>query len=194
MSTAGRGQQEKTVNAGLNNINTGSGIQTQAGNLANSELNTSGGLSPLVSKQLANEQGMIGKAYQGASQAANRGLSQRGMGVAPSGLQASITNTGINNQGQAETGAVGNAFGTQNNLNQVALNPAIAAEQAQAGNIGASTGANKALNSMPSTGQQVFSGLQGLANTGTGMMMGGGSLLSGLSKFGAGGGGGGGGY
>ena len=51
--------------AGENNIASGQGILGNATNVANSEVNTSGGLSPLVGKQLANEEGQIGKAYQG---------------------------------------------------------------------------------------------------------------------------------
>ena len=85
------------------------------------------------------------------------------MSAAPSGLQASITNSAINNAGQAKTGAIGNAFGTQNELNQTALNPAISALGATTGATNAATGANTALSQMPSTGANVFSGLQGLA-------------------------------
>jgi hypothetical protein len=166
MATAGRSQQTKTASSGLSNITNGQGIENQAGQLANSEMNLSGGLSPLVSKQLASESGQIGKAYSGQAQAAQRGLSQRGMGVAPSGLSASIANTGVNNAGQAQTGAIGNAFGTQNQLNNQALNPEIAANQATSGDISTSTGANTALSQMPSTFGNIMSGLSGLSGIG----------------------------
>jgi len=179
MSTAGRGAQQSTVNQGQSNLGYGNNVENQAQNYATQAMNLSGGLSPLVSKQLANEQGQIGKAYQSAGQAQQRGLSQRGMGSAPSGLSASIANTGVNNLGQAQTGAIGNAFGTQQNLNATALNPALAAEGAQAGNIGDASGANQALASMPSLGQQIFSGLQGVANSAGNVMGGYGKLLQG---------------
>ena len=163
MGSAGKGQQQTTAGAGLNNINSGQGILGNATNVANSEVNTSGGLSPLVGKQLANEEGQIGKAYQGATQAALRGNTQRGMGVGPSGLTASVENTGINNAGAARTGAIGNAFGTQNTLNHSAYAQPISALGAENGAINASTGANTAYANMPSTGANIFSGLQGLA-------------------------------
>ena len=163
MSTAGRSQQQGVVKQAGQGITTGQGLENQAQNIASSEINTSGGLSPLVSKQLANNEGQIGKAYQSAAQGAERGLAQRGMSAAPSGLQASLQNSQINNAGQAKTGAIGNAFGTQNELNQTALNPAINALGATTGATNAATGANTALSQMPSTGANVFSGLQGLA-------------------------------
>ena len=122
MTTAGRSQQQGVVKQAGQGITTGQGLENQAQNIASSEINTSGGLSPLVSKQLANNEGQIGKAYQSAAQGAERGLAQRGMSAAPSGLQASLQNSQINNAGQAKTGAIGNAFGTQNELNQTALN------------------------------------------------------------------------
>ena len=163
MSTAGRSQQENTVKQAGQGITTGQGLENQAQNIASQSINTSGGLSPLVSRQLANNEGQIQKSYASAAQGAQRGLAQRGMSAAPSGLQASITNSAVNNAGQAKTGAIGNAFGTQNELNQTALNPAISALGATTGATNAATGANTALSQMPSTGANVFSGLQGLA-------------------------------
>ena len=163
MSTAGRSNQQSTVKQAGQDVTTGQGLENQGQNIASSEVNTAGGLSPLVSRQLANNEGQIGKAYTSAAQGAQRGLSQRGMGVAPSGLQASIQNSAINNAGQAKTGAIGNAFGTQNELNNTALSQPISALNATTGGVNASTGANTALSQMPSTGANVFSGLQGLA-------------------------------
>lgn len=155
--------------------------------LNNSMVNANGGLSPLVSKQLANEQGMIGKTYSDAAKAANRGLAMRGMGAAPTGLQSSITNTAINNAGQAQTGAVGNAFGRQLELNQGGLNydvgqqklydPLRALDTAtSAANAGANAGA--ALNKEGSTlgdigsGLGTIMGLGGFANLGGNLMHG----------------------
>ena len=169
MATAGKGEQTRTAAAGLNNITTGQNLVKQGQNVANSEINTNGGLSPLVSKQLSNEQGMIGKTYQTAAQAANRGLSQRGMGVAPSGLSASITNSGINNMGQAQTGAVGNAFGTQNQLNNTALTQPINALNATTGATDASTKANTAESQIPSMFGNVMTGLSGLTGIANGI-------------------------
>ena len=164
MGSHGRGNQETAVNTGTAALNTDAGTVGQAQNIAGSEINTSGGLSPLVSKQLANEQGLIGKAYTTQAQAANRGLAQRGMGVAPSGLSASINNTAINNAGMQDTNAVGGAFGTQNQLNQTALNPVIAAEGAESNGLNASTNANTAYSNMPTTAGNIGLGLSGLAN------------------------------
>lgn len=168
MSTAGRSNQQSTVKQAGQDVTTGQGLENQGQNIASSEINTNGGLSPLVSRQLANNEGQIGKAYTSAAQGAERGLSQRGMGVAPSGLQASIQNSAINNAGQAKTGAIGNAFGTQNELNNTALAQPISALNATTGGVNAATGANTALSNMPTMGGQIFSGLQGLAQTGIG--------------------------
>lgn len=176
MSTAGRSQQQNTVNQANTNTGIARGLENQGQGIASSEINTSGGLSPLLAKQSANEQGQIGKAYQSAVMGAQRGLAQRGMGVAPSGLQASLQNSQINNAGQAKTGEIGQAFGEQNALNQTALNPAISALNAGTGAINASTGANTALSNMPTFAGQVFSGLQGLGNTAGNVMNGYGSM------------------
>lgn len=170
MSTAGRSQQQNTVKQAGQNVTTGQGLENQGQNIASSEINTSGGLSPLVSKQLANNEGQIGKAYSSAAQGAQRGLSQRGMGVAPSGLTASINNSAINNAGEAKTGAIGNAFGTQNELNNTALAQPISALNATTGGVNSATGANTALSNMPTLGGQIFSGLQGLSNSATNMV------------------------
>ena len=164
MSTAGRSQQENTVKQAGQGITTGQGLENQAQNIASQSINTSGGLSPLVSRQLANNEGQIQKSYASAAQGAQRGLAQRGMGVAPSGLQASITNSAINNAGQAKTGAIGSAFGEQNMLNNQALAQPISALGATTGATNAATGANQALSNMPTIGGQIFSGMQGLAS------------------------------
>ncbi len=179
MGSAGVGQQKTTAVACESNITSGQGILGNATNVANSEVNTSGGLSPLVGKQLANEEGQIGKAYQGATQAALRGNTQRGMGVGPSGLTASVENTGINNAGAARTGAIGNAFGTQNTLNNTAYAQPISALNAENGSVNASTGANTALNNMPTIAGQIFSGLQGLGNSAGNVMSGYGKMTAG---------------
>ena len=162
MSTAGRSQQQNTVKQAGQDITTGQGLENQGQNIASSEINTSGGLSPLVSRQLANNEGQIQKSYASAAQGAQRGLAQRGMSTAPSGLQASITNSAINNAGQAKTGAIGSAFGEQNMLNNQALAQPISALGATTGATQAATGANQALSNMPTLGGQIFSGLQGL--------------------------------
>ena len=164
MSTAGRGNQKNVSNQATNNIGTGQGLENQGQNIASSEINTNGGLSPLVSRQLAGNESSINKAYTSAAQGAQRGLAQRGMGVAPSGLQASLQNSQIQNAGAAKTGAIGNAFNTQQELNQTALNPAISALGATTGATNAATGANQALAAMPTTAGNIFSGLQGLGN------------------------------
>ena len=179
----GRGQLSSASNAGQQNTQQAQGIASQdqgiqngyrnsGDQIVNSQTNTQGGLSPLVSKQLANEQGMIGKAYSTAATAANKGLAQRGMGAAPSGLTASINNSAINNAGQAQTGAVGNAFGTQNQLNQGSLgydvgqqsqyNPLNALQVANQG-VNATTGAASALNKAGSTLGDVGTGLGTIA-------------------------------
>lgn len=159
----GRGTLATAGNNATTAANEGSNLYNQGENIANSEINTSGGLSPLVSKQLANEQGQIGKAYAGASQAQDRGLAQRGMGAAPSGLAASIKNTAVNNEGMADTGATGAAFGTQNQLNNSALSQPTNALGAQTGAINAGVNAGTALNKAGSTAGDVLSGLQGLS-------------------------------
>lgn len=175
----GRGALGNAAQAGQTATQSGQNLVGQGQKIADSEINTSGGLSPLVSKQLANEQGMIGKTYADASRAANRGLSMRGMGVAPTGLTSSIVNTGINNAGTAQTGAVGNAFGTQNQLNNTALAQPISALNATTNGVNATTNAGTALNSAGSTLGDVGAGLSGLAGIG-------GSLFGAGGMFGKG--------
>jgi len=186
---ANRGGQSTQSALNISNRDTGvqQGYQAQGDKIANSEINTNGGLSPLVSKQLANEQGMIGKTYADASRAADRGLAMRGMGVAPSGMSASIRNTGINNAGQAQTGAVGNAFGLQNQLNNGVLNydvgqqqlydPLRALHTANEG-VEATTQAGSALNKAGSVLGDVGSGIGSLMGMATGL-----SGLGGISKL-----------
>lgn len=183
---ANRGGQSTQKSLDIANRDTGvqQGYQAAGDKIANSQVNTNGGLSPLVAKQLANEQGQIGKAYSTAAQASQRGLAQRGMGVAPSGLEASIRNTAINNAGTAQTGAVGNAFGTQNQLNQGALNydvgqqqlydPLRALHTANEG-VEATTQAGQALNKAGST--------LGDIGTGLGTVLGAATSLKGLGGF-----------
>lgn len=163
----GRGALGAAATAGQDATKTGQDITSTGQRIANSEINTSGGLSPLVAKQLATEKGMIGKTYASAAQAGDRGLAMRGMGVAPSGLSASIKNTAINNEGQAETGATGNAFGVQNQLNNTALAQPISALNATTGGINATTGAAEGLNKAGSTLGDIGSGLSGLAGLAT---------------------------
>lgn len=91
----------------------------------------------------------------------------RGMGSAPAGLTASIKNSAVNNAGNAETGAVGNAFETQNRLNNTAYNPAIEATNAVSNSVNAATGAGSALNKAGSTLGDIGSGLSGLASIAT---------------------------
>lgn len=175
----GRGALGNAAQAGQTATQSGQNLVGQGQKIADSEIDTSGGLSPLVSKQLANEQGMIGKTYADASRAANRGLSMRGMGVAPTGLTSSIVNTGINNAGTAQTGAVGNAFGTQNQLNNTALAQPISALNATTNGVNATTNAGTALNSAGSTLGDVGAGLSGIAGIG-------GSLFGAPGMFGKG--------
>ena len=167
MATAGKSEATKTAAAGLNNVAAGQNLQNLGTKIAGSEINLNGGLSPLVAKQLADEKGQIAKTYSTAAGAADRGLSQRGMGVAPSGLSASIKNSAINNEGEAETGATGGAFGTQNQINNTALAQPTAALNATNNAVKASTDANTAEASIPSTFSNVMSGLSGLAGLAT---------------------------
>lgn len=191
----GRNQLASASDAGVKNTKTAQNIAGQdsqvqntyrnsGDKIADSQVNTEGGLSPLVSKQLANERGLIGNTYKGATAAAQRGLSMRGMGSAPTGLQSSINNTAIQNQGVAETGAVGNAFGTQNALNQGVLNydvgqqhlyDPLRALQVSNEGVNATTEAGKALNSAGSTLGDIGSGF--------GTVLGAASGLKGLGGF-----------
>lgn len=72
-----------------------------------------GGLNPYLSQQFAREKEQIGKAYGDSVAAAQKGLTQRGMGVAPSGMNASIVNTANRNAGEATTNAYGDAVNRQ---------------------------------------------------------------------------------
>lgn len=180
----GRNNLQSAADAGNANTTQAQHIANQGQQIANSEINTEGGLSPLVSKQLANEKGQIGKAYADAAGAADRGLSMRGMGVAPSGLSSSIKNTAINNRGIAETGAIGNAFGTQNELNQNALKIPLGALSVANGGVDSATNAGTALSKAGSTLGDIGSGLSGLAGIG-GSLFGAGGMFGHGSKGGA---------
>lgn len=184
----GRGQLASAADAGVANTNQAQGIAKSTQNLAGQEVDASGGLSPLVQKQLANEQGLIGKAYSNAAQSQDRGLAQRGMSAAPTGLSASLKNTAINNAGQAQTGAVGNAFGLQNQLNQTAYDPSMRALGVANGGVDATTNAGTALSKAGSTLGDVGSGLSGLAGIGSSLFSAGGIFGKG-SKGGTFGGG-----
>lgn len=174
----GRGELQSASTAGVNNTKQAQGIANDAENIAKSEINTSGGLSPLVSAQLANQKAQINKAYTTAAQAAQRGLAMRGMGVAPAGLDASIRNTAINNEGQAETGATGNAFGVQNELNNNAFKQPLSALDVANSGVNATTNAGTALNKAGSTLGDIGSGLSGLAGIGASIFGGGGPLAA----------------
>lgn len=164
----GRNNLQTAANQGNQDTSTAQGIEQQGQGIANSEINTSGGLSPLIAKQLANEKAQIGKTYQGAAQAAGKGLAMRGMGAAPTGATSSLTNTAINNAGNAETGAVGNAFGEQNQLNNTALNQPLSALNTANNSVEAATGAGTSLNHAGSTLGDIGAGLAGITGMGTG--------------------------
>lgn len=163
----GRNNLQTAANQGNTNTSNALGTTSATNRIANQEVNTAGGLSPMVSKQLANEKAQIGKAYSSAAGAADRGLTMRGMGAAPSGMTASLRNSAINNAGEAQTGATGNAFETQNRLNQTAYDPVIAAENATSGSVNAATNAGQALNKAGSTLGDIGSGLGTIAGIGS---------------------------
>jgi hypothetical protein len=175
----GRNNLQTAANQGNQNTTQAQGIANKAQGIADSEVNLSGGLSPLVSKQLGNEQGQINKAYSGAASAAGRGLAMRGMGVAPSGMDASIKNTAIDDAGRAQTGAVGNAFGVQNSLNNSAYAQPLNALSVANGGVEAGTGAGAALSKAGSTMGDIGAGLTGLAGIGNSLFRPGGMLAPG---------------
>ena len=165
----GRNNLQTAANQGNQDTSTAQGIEQQGQNIANSEISTNGQLSPLVSKQLANEKAQIGKTYATSAQAAGKGLAMRGMGAAPTGAASSLTNTAINNAGNAETGVVGNAFGEQNELNNTALTQPLNAVNTANEGIGAATNAGEAVNKAGSTLGDIASGLGTIVGLGTGM-------------------------
>lgn len=166
----GRNNLATAANQGNQNTSQAQGIANSATTLANGEVNSSGGLSPLVAKQLSNEQSMIGANYKNAAAAAQKGLTMRGMGAAPTGASSSITNTAINNANTAKTGAIGNAFATQNQLNNSAYAQPLNALQTANGGVNAATNAGTALNKAGSLGGDIFSGLSGLTGIGANLV------------------------
>lgn len=83
-------------------------VYRQAGDKTADQLFTmpaNGGLNPYLSQQFANEKSQIGRAYGDQLAAAQKGLTERGMSAAPSGMQASMINSNNRNVGAAETGA-----------------------------------------------------------------------------------------
>jgi hypothetical protein len=142
---------------------------------------SNGALSPYVKAQLAQQKNDIDKTYQSQSEANIRGLAQRGMGGAPTGLRASITNTAGQQAGQAENQAYANAMNNTAGLglqgvnymqNQEQIFDPLKAQQVEAAliNSGAnaySTGANAGYDRTKegSLAGDIFSGLSNLATT-----------------------------
>jgi hypothetical protein len=95
------------------------GIQNTARNAGNRSagqlfnLPADGGLNPYLKEQFGREKEQIGKAYGDTLAAAQKGVTARGMGVAPSGASTSMINTAGRNAGEAETGAYGDAVNHQ---------------------------------------------------------------------------------
>lgn len=185
----GRGGLQQTQNTGnslattANNVaNQDQGIQkgyrNSGDSIINSMTSTNGGLSTGLRKQLANEQGQTGQAYQRVAQAGLRGLSARGMGSAPAGAASSIANTAGNEAAGAQTGEIGNAYGQQNQLNlaganydqgqQQLYNP-LNAVQAGSSAVNAATGAGQAVNKAGSTLGDIGAGIGTLAGAATGL-------------------------
>jgi hypothetical protein len=176
----GRGQLNTAANQGnqlggmaINKANSDTQLQNgyrgQSDVLNNSLVNTNGGLSSVVAKQLANQKAQIAKTYQNAALAANRGLAQRGMGVAPTGLESSIRNTAINNEGQAETSAVGDAFGKQLGLNENGLNY-LANQQRVYNPVEDINAGSTAVNAAPKAGEAESQAGSLLGDIGAGLM------------------------
>jgi len=92
-------------------------------------LPANGGLNPYLSQQFAREKEQIGKTYGDQVAAAQRGLTQRGMSVAPTGLTASIQNTAIRNAGDTETGAYNDQLKNQLGLGLQGVNYAQQQQQ-----------------------------------------------------------------
>lgn len=185
----GRGGLQQTQNTGNSLasaaqglVGKDEGIQTgyrkQGDALINSMTDSNGGLSTGLRKQLANEQGMTGQAYQRVAQAGLRGLSARGMGSAPAGAASSIANTAGNEAAGAQTGEIGNAYGQQNQLNLAGANYDQGAQQlysplnainAGSGAVNAATNAGTSLNKAGSTLGDIGAGIGTLAGAATGL-------------------------
>lgn len=118
-SSPGLDAVKSATNAASNLAGQYQGLQSgyrKAGDTAASQLFTmpaDGGLNPYLKQQFAREKEQIGKAYGDTVAAAQKGLTQRGMGVAPSGMNASLINTANRNAGEATTGAYGDAVNRQ---------------------------------------------------------------------------------
>lgn len=164
--------------SGLATTDTGiqSGYRNAGDKLMGSMTSTGGGLSSGLSKQLANEEGQTGQAYQRTAQAGLRGIAARGMGGAPTGAAASVANTAGNQTAGAQTGEIGNAFGEQNQLNlaganydvgQQALYNPLNAIQAGSGAVTAASNAGIGLSKAGSTLGDIGSGLGTIASLGT---------------------------
>lgn len=165
-----------------------SGYRSKGDSLMDSMTSTNGGLSSGLSKQLANQEGQTGQAYQRTAQAGLRGIAARGMGGAPTGAAASVANTAGNQTAGAQTGEIGNAFGEQNQLNlaganydqgaQQIYNP-LNAIQAGSGAVDAATKAGQASNTAGSTLGDIGSGLGTVAGLGSSLIG-----MGGLSNIG----------
>lgn len=140
-----------------------------------------GGLNPALARAFEQEKTQIGRAYNDTAGAAMRGIAARGMGVAPSGIEASIRNTAGRNADEAETTAYGDLLSKQLGLGVQGIERGDQQQQTYDPNkplattvsgLNASTNANEAATSagekrgkMGSKLGDIFSGISRVAGT-----------------------------
>lgn len=145
---------------------------TAAGNLLT--VPTNGGLNPALARQFEEEKRQIGRTYNDTAEAGIRGIAQRGMGVAPTGLEASLRNTAGRNADEAETSAYSDLLGKQLGLGVKGVERQDQQQQVYDPTrpIGAAVGANtgavdagKTRNKMGSKLGDIFSGIGQVASS-----------------------------
>lgn len=131
-----------------------------------------GGLNPALSRAFEQEKTQIGKAYGDTAQAGLRGIAARGMGVAPTGLNASIMNTAGRNADEATTNAYGDLLNKQLGLGVSGIQRQDQQQQvydptrpigAASGAYSGATSAGAARNKMGSKLGDIASGISGIA-------------------------------
>lgn len=115
MAKKGREQQAQVAQGQLDQMKHDQEIRDQQLGkaepfLTSLESTKPGSLSPFSQSQLDSDLRNINDTYGGLRKTGLKSIAQRGFGNAPTGMEASVINTGNENQGKEETGAYENAL------------------------------------------------------------------------------------
>ena len=192
----GRGGEKASAESGLDQQKKDTAeINTASGAITPFDLSlipsTPGQLSPYAQAQYGSDLENIANTYGNLRQQGFKLLGASGFGNAPSGREASMVNTLLNNEGNAQTAAYRNAL--QNTLNEGLAGGSQLQSQEQIQNPVSQQNANQSgfynLNKMGSTAGDVLTGIATAGSLAAAPFTGGASLLAlpGIAKAGQGG-------